>query len=152
MLLRTLGGDAKHVALAIVGVLAFFTAVSMAWAPLVLTTVLYLGFVSVYPFDLAFAAAILLMLAANSLHLRPDPVPLNRAVIWICVACVPYQLVVVLPVAVLLHALRPIDVVRMQEVRLALMLVPFLYSIVLRYWTQLDEGGAACDLAMDRST
>jgi len=124
----------KYVGIALVGWLAAFTAVSMAWDPLVLMTLVNLGFVSVYPFDVAFGVAVLMLLVANSLHLRPDPVPLNRAVLWVCGAYIMYQLVVVLPVAILLHDLRPIDVVRMQEVRLAVVLIPVTYSIVLKFW------------------
>ena len=52
----------------------------------------------------------------------------------LCWVYIGYQLLVVLPAAVLLHDLRPIDVIRLIEVRLALLLIPVTYGVVLRYW------------------
>ena len=59
---------------------------------------------------------------------------MNRLVLSLCWVYIGYQLFIVLPAAVLLHDLRPVDVVRLIEVRLALLLIPVTYSIVLRYW------------------
>ena len=68
------------------------------------------------------------------MHIRPEREPANRLVLSLCWIYIGYQLVVVLPAAVLLYDLRAIDVIRLIEVRLALLLIPVTYSIVLRYW------------------
>lgn len=125
----------KYLALIVAAAAAAVTALSMAMEPQFKTyTLLSLGFVSVNPFDVVIGGAICLILVRNALHLSPDPVTSNRWVLWLCAAYFFFQLFIILPVAVLGHGLRPIDVVRQQEVRLAIVLVPFFYSLVLRYW------------------
>lgn len=125
----------KYLALILAAVVAAVTALSMAMEPQFKTYALVgLGFVDVNPFDLVIGGAICLIVVRNALRLSPDPVTSNRWVLWLCAAYFFYQLFVILPVAVLGHGLRPIDVVRQFEVRLAIVLVPFFYSLVLRYW------------------
>ena len=125
----------KYLTMMVAAAAAIVTALSMAMEPQFKTYSLFtIGFVNVNPFDVVIGGAILLLLARNALHLSPDPVMSNRYVLWLCAAYVCYQLFVVLPIAVVGHGLRPIDVVRQQEVRLFIILVPFFYSMVLRYW------------------
>jgi len=122
--------------LAIIGAvgMAVFTAVSIAFAPeWVYRTVVYLGSFNISTFDLLFFLAFALLLADNAVRIRPERVPANRLVLGLCWAYVAYQLLVVLPAAVLLHGLRVTDVFRLQEVRLSLILIPVTYSLVLRY-------------------
>ena len=125
----------KYLAIAVGIGMAVFTAVSIAyadtWSYFVLANV---GPISVSTFDLLFAAAAGLWLLANAVRLGPEREPMNRLVLSLCWAYIGYQLFIVFPAAVLLHDLRPVDVVRLIEVRLALLLIPVTYSIVLRYW------------------
>jgi O-antigen ligase len=115
--------------------LAAFTALSMALQPQFASMYLLdIGGVSISTFDLVFIAGLVLLVARNALHLRPDPIPMNRVVIWLCLGYVGYQLFVVLPVAVVLYDLRPVDVVRDLEVRLGLLFIPAIYGVVLKYW------------------
>jgi hypothetical protein len=115
-------------------VMAAFTAISIAfadsWSYLV---VMYVGPIDVSTFDLLFGTAVLVLLVANALFLRKEPNLGNRLVLGLCWTYVGYQLLVVLPVAVLVHGMRPVDALRGQEVRLALMLIPIVYSGVLRH-------------------
>ena len=46
-----------------------------------------------------------------------------------------YQVAVVLPVAVIVYGFEPISVARLLENRVALMLVPFVYLVGLKYMT-----------------
>jgi hypothetical protein len=92
------------------------------------------GPITVFPFDVALGLAVLALLVAGAFSLPREYVPGNRVVIWLCIAYLSYQIFVVLPAAVLFHDLRPIDVVRQIEPRLALVLVLVVYGVVLRYW------------------
>jgi hypothetical protein len=116
-------------------VLATYTALSMAMQSFGHMDIVAPGGASISTFDIVFLCALILMLARNALRLRPDPVPANRSVVWLCLGYVAYQLFVVLPVAVLLHDVGPIDAVRSIEVRLALVFIPVIYGVVLRYWS-----------------
>jgi hypothetical protein len=123
--------------LAFIGALvtAVFTGLSMAFQPGFKTMSLVgLGSVGVTPFDIIIGGALFLLLLNNALRLTPEPVRINRYVLWLCFAYLLYQLVIVLPVAVLSYGMRPVDVERALTVRLAIILVPFFYSIVLQYW------------------
>jgi hypothetical protein len=114
--------------------MAVFTAVSIFYAPdWVSQTVLYLGRFNISTFDLLFFAGAGLFLI-GALDGRTETVPANRLVLSLCWAYVAYQLVVVLPAAVLLHDLRVIDVFRQQEVRLSVAFIPLTYTVILRYW------------------
>jgi len=125
----------KYLAIIVAIGMAVFTGLSIAFADTwAYRTVVYLGSHSVSTFDLVFFSAALLLLVANAIRIRPEWVPANRLVLGLCWFYVGYQLFVVLPAAVLLHDLRPIDVFRLQQVRLALILVPLTYGVVLRYW------------------
>lgn len=125
----------KYLALTLAAATATATALSMAMQPQFKTYALVsLGFVDVNAFDIVIGGAICLILVRNALHFSPDPATSNRYVIWLCAAYFFYQLLIVLPVAVVGHGLRPIDVLRQVEFRLAIVLVPFFYSMVLRYW------------------
>lgn len=124
----------RYLAIAIAVSLAVFTALAMAQAPVFDTTALFsLGFVDITAFDLVLGLAILALLAVNAFFFKPDPVPMNRLVVWLCIVFVGYQLFVVLPAAVLLHDLRAIDVLRLLEYRFDLLLVLVVYGVVLRF-------------------
>jgi len=123
----------KRLAFVVVTMLGLFTVLSIALEPAFrFTTLVSLGFIDVYPFDLAFVAVVLCLLATGALHFRRELVPANRYVIWICAAYIVYQLLVVLPVAVFAHDMRLIDVLKDQEPRLAVLYIPFFYSVALR--------------------
>ncbi len=115
--------------------LLVYSALSMALEPsFTYGTAFSLGSHAVSFLDLAFLGGLVLLLAKNALSLRPDNVPANRYILWLCLAYLLYQLVVVFLAAVLLHGLHPIDVFRGMEVRLELILIPAIYGVVLRYW------------------
>lgn len=125
----------KFLAIIVAVGMAVFTAVSIAFAPTwVYRTVVSLGSLSISTFDLLFFLGVALLLASNAVRIRPERVPENRFILGVCWAYVAYQVFVVLPAAVLIHGLRVIDVFRLQEVRLSLILIPVTYAIVLRYW------------------
>ena len=124
----------RFLAIAVVISLALYTALAMAGHPTFLATQLAsAGPIGIYPVDVVLGLAVLALLAISAFSLRPDPVLINRLTVWLCIAYLGYQLFVVLPAAVLLHDLRPIDVLRDQEARLGLILVLVIYSFVLRY-------------------
>lgn len=125
----------KYLAILTTATMVAYTALSMAIQPnFTYLTVFSLGSISVSTFDLVFVTALALLLAHNAVHLRPDPVSANRYLLWLCAAYVIYQLAVVLPLAVVAHGIRPVDALRLVEVRLALIMVPTISSVVLRYW------------------
>ena len=127
-------GAVRYLAIAIAVSLAAFTAVAMAGAPgFDSRTLLSVGFINVYAFDLVLGLSLLALLVVNAFYFRQDPVPLNRLVVWLCLVFLGYELFVVLPAAVLLHDLRAIDVFRLLEYRLDLLLVLVLYVVVLRF-------------------
>jgi len=114
--------------------MAAFTAVSIAFADeWSFKVIAYAGPVDISTFDLLFFGAIGIFMVVNAFGIVPERVPANRVVLGLCWTYVGYQVFVVLPAAVLLHDLRAIDVVRMQEVRLSVVLIPIAYSVVLRY-------------------
>jgi hypothetical protein len=126
----------KYLSLAVAIGMAVFTAVSIAfadtWSALVIVN---LGPVSVSTFDVLFVAGAGVLVLANALRFGPEREPTNRLVLSLCWVYIGYQLFIVLPAAVLLHDLRAVDVIRLIEVRLALLLIPVTYSVVLRYWS-----------------
>ncbi|MEI6499890.1 MAG: hypothetical protein WCP21_02565 [Armatimonadota bacterium] len=124
----------KYLAIIVVAGLAVFTAVSIALGGAWLWTAVNVGSYSFSVFDLLFFAAAGMLLVRNAVRLGPERIPANRLVLWLCWAYVGYQALVVLPAAVVLHSLRPIDAFRLLQPRLSLILVPFTYAVVLRYW------------------
>jgi O-antigen ligase len=91
------------------------------------------GPINVYLFDmLLFAAVMLLMHEVVARHGQGIPTS-NRVVVFLVLGYCAYQLAIVLPVSVVLHDLAPIGVIRELEVRLGLVLLPFMYLVVLRY-------------------
>ena len=125
----------RYFAIAIAASLAVFTALSMAWAPQFVGTYLTsVGSIGIAPFDVVLGPAVLALVALNAFFFKRDPVPMNRLVVWLCIALIGYQIFVVLPAAVLLHDLRPLDVLRSLEVRcFGLILVLAVYGVVLRF-------------------
>jgi hypothetical protein len=124
----------KWLAIIVAVGMAVFTAVSIAFADTwSYKVVANAGSVSISTFDLLFFGAVGIFIVVNALGFTPERLPANRIVLALCWTYVGYQVLVVLPAAVLLHDLRPIDVVRMQEVRLSVVLIPIVYTVVLRY-------------------
>jgi hypothetical protein len=124
----------KYFAIIIVIAVAALTALSMAMEPQLETYALFtIGSHQINSFDVVIGGAIALILIRNGLHFSPDPIKSNRYVLWLCAAYFFYQVFIVFPIAVIGHGLRPIDVERQLEVRLAIVLVPLFYSIVLKY-------------------
>jgi hypothetical protein len=116
--------------------LLVYSALSMALEPgFTYMAAFSLGSHAISFLDLVFLAGLMLLLAKNAFGLRPDEVPENRYILWLCLAYIVYQLAVVFPSALLLHGQHPIDVFRDLEVRLELLFIPALYSVVLRYWS-----------------
>ncbi len=126
----------KYLAISVAIGMAVFTAVSIAladtWSYLVVANV---GPLSISTFDLLFFSAVGLLLVASAMGIGREREPTNRLVLSLCWFYIGYQLLVVLPAAVLLHDLRVVDVERLIEVRLALLLIPVTYGVVLRYWS-----------------
>ena len=93
------------------------------------------GPISVYLYDvLLFAAAALLV--AELFSRRGERIPRsNRSVVFLALGYCAYQLAVILPIAVMLHDLKPIAVFRELEIRLGIILLPFMYLVVLKYVT-----------------
>jgi hypothetical protein len=124
----------KWLAIIVAVGMAVFTAVSIAFADTwSYKVVANAGSVSISTFDLLFFGAVGIFIVVNALGFTPERLPANRIVLALCWTYAGYQVLVVLPAAVLLHDLRPIDVVRMQEVRLSVVLIPIVYTVVLRY-------------------
>ena len=124
----------RFLAIAIAVILAVYTLLAMADHPAFYQTpVVSAGFIGVYPFDIVLGLGILALLLSTAFFVRPDPVPANQFVVSLCIVYLGYQLFVVLPAAVLLHGLGPIDVLRGQEARLGLILVLVVFGVVLRY-------------------
>jgi O-antigen ligase len=93
------------------------------------------GPIDVYLFDvLLFAAAALLLFEA--LAKRGQGIPSsNRTVVFLALGYCAYQVAIVLPVSVVFHDLAPIGVARELEVRMGLMLIPFIYLVALKYFS-----------------
>jgi hypothetical protein len=124
----------RYFAIALAASLAAYTGLAMAHAPTFAATALgSVGFVAIYPFDIVLGLALLVLVAADAFFFEPDPISDNRLFLWLCLGYLGYQLFVVLPAAVLLHDMGPIDGIRALEVRLSLILVLAVYAVVLRY-------------------
>ena len=91
------------------------------------------GPISVNLFDLLFfMSVVLLVREASLLHGQHIP-PANRVVLALVLGYCAYQIAVVLPVAVIFHGLEPIAVTRQLESRLAMVLIPFVYLVGMKY-------------------
>ncbi len=91
------------------------------------------GPISVYLFDILLFAAVALLLWESVARGAQSMPASNRTVVFLALTYCAYQLAVVLPVAVVFHGLAPVAVFRELEVRLGLVLIPFMYLVVLRY-------------------
>lgn len=110
------------------------------------------GPVYLYLFDLLLLVAVVLLVREATLR-RGQPIPsANRTVIALVFGYCAYQIAVVLPVAVVFHGLEPITVARQLENRVALILIPFVYLVGLKYvspqrivsWVNAGAVGLAC--------
>jgi len=110
------------------------------------------GPVYLYLFDLLLLVAVVLLVREATLG-RGQPIPsANRTVIALVLGYCLYQIAVVLPVAVVFHGLEPITVARQLENRVALILIPFVYLVGLKYvspqrivsWVNMAAVGLAC--------
>ena len=110
------------------------TALSMALEPSFVEIVVgYVGPFSVHIFDLLLLAATCAFLYAVSLHPVTDPSAGNRTALRLIGAYVLYQVVVVMPVAAVVHGVHLGDAYSVLYVRVALVLVPFFYYVGLRH-------------------
>jgi O-antigen ligase len=117
----------------IVALLAY-TALAMALEWVLDDTLAFgAGPVTVYAFDVLLLVSLLLLfrqtLQADGLGSPPG----NRSVVLLILAYCAYQLVVILPIAVVLYDLNPISVGRDLVSRISLVLIPFVYLVVLKY-------------------
>jgi len=87
----------------------------------------------VYIFDVLVVSCTGLLFYALSVRHQPDPCSDNRPALWLIAAYVLYQAFVVGPIALLYYKV-PIGAVALElDGRLALLLVPFLYYVALKY-------------------
>lgn len=124
----------KSVARVLVLCLIAYTALSMAYNPSVGRFVL----VWIGPFPLSIFNALLVgsvaaLLYAVSLGPPTDPSAANRVALRLTGIYILYQLVVVMPVAVLVYDVGAGDAYFNLSPRLALLLVPFFYYVALRH-------------------
>ena len=91
------------------------------------------GPINVYLFDLLLFAAVMLLTHEVFVEHGQGVPSSNRVVVFLVLGCCAYQIAIVLPVSVVFHNLAPIDVIRELEVRLGLVLLPFMYLVVLKY-------------------
>ena len=124
----------KHIAYALVASLIAFTALAMAVNPeFKQIVVVSLGPLPISIFDTLLVLATAAFFYYVSLHVPTDPAPGNRAALRLTGAYVLYQVVVVLPVAVLLYDVGPGRAYGGLTARLGLLLVPFFYFVGLRH-------------------
>jgi len=91
------------------------------------------GPINVYLFDLLLLAAITLFMH-EVVSKQGQGIPAsNRAVVFLVLGYCAYQITIIVPVSVVLHDLTPVGVIRELEVRLGLLLLPFMYLVVLKY-------------------
>ena len=94
---------------------------------------LSVGAVHIYAFDLLLLAAVVLLLREATLE-HGQPIPsANRTVIALVLGYCAYQIAVVLPIAVVFYGLAPIAGARQVMDRLALIFIPFVYLVGLKY-------------------
>jgi O-antigen ligase len=92
-----------------------------------------IGPVAVSLSDLLLLLAVVLLMREATLR-QGQPIPsANRTVIALVLGYCAYQIAVVLPIAVVFHGLDPTAVARQLTNRVALMLIPFVYLVGLKY-------------------
>ena len=91
------------------------------------------GPIHVYLFDLLLLAVVLLLLREIIIEDDQRIPSSNSAVVFLVLGYCAYQIAVILPVSVLFHDLDPIEALRRFEGRTALILIPFLYLVALKY-------------------
>ena len=91
------------------------------------------GPINVNAFDLLLLIAVVLLVREATLKNGQRIPAANRTVLAIVLGYCAYQFAVVLPVAVAFHGLEPIAVIRQLETRFALLLIPFVYLVGLKY-------------------
>lgn len=119
----------RTVLLLLVVYTAIATAVNSNWGMLGFG----IGPVNVYLSDLLLALAVVLLIREATLRPGQAIPPANRRVIALVLAYCAYQVAVVLPVAVLFYGLDPIAVARQLTIRIALVFIPFVYLVGLKY-------------------
>lgn len=124
----------KYIAQALVVCLIVFTALAMAVNPWFKgVVVISVGPVPLYIFDALLLLCTAAFFYAVSLRLPTDPAPGNRLVLRATGAYILYQIVVVVPVAVLLYDIGPGHAYAGITARLGLLLIPFFYYVGLRH-------------------
>ncbi len=113
-----------------------YTVLAMAWGTAFEDSLAFsAGPVNVYAFDLLLMVSVALLLlqflAADTARVPRS----NAAVVALVLGYCAYQLAVILPIAVVLFRLDPVSVARDIENRVALILIPFVYLVVLRHVT-----------------
>ena len=126
----------RYVAKTLVVCLIAFTALSMAFQPTLTDYVLV--YVSTFPlrlFDLLLVASMAAFFFTIGLRPPTDPSSSNRTALRLVGAFLLYQLLIVMPVAAILHDVSPGNAYTVLAVRFALILIPFFYYVALRYVT-----------------
>ena len=123
----------KYVTTTLVLGMALFTALSMAEASWLTNLVIPLGPVAVNAFDILLALSAAAFVYAVALNTPTDASAVNRAVLRLTGVYLLYQLVIVIPVAVIWHGVGPTEAYRLIGARLALVLIPFFYYVGMRY-------------------
>ncbi|GEM_PF-1476097 len=91
------------------------------------------GPINVHLFDLLLLLAAVLLAHEVTLEHGQRVPAANRTVLAIVLGYCAYQIAVILPVSVAFHDLEPIAVARQLESRFALILIPFVYLVGLKY-------------------
>lgn len=113
--------------------LVAFTALSMAVESSGGLLAFSAGPINVSLFDLLLLVAVVLLVREATLE-RGQGIPsANRTVLAIVLGYCAYQVAVILPVSVAFHDLAPIAVTRQLESRFAVVLIPFVYLVGLKY-------------------
>ncbi|MEZ5125362.1 MAG: O-antigen ligase family protein [Thermoleophilia bacterium] len=124
----------RYVVRALVVCLVAFSAIAIATEPVLTHVVLiWVGSAPVYIFDVLLAACVGLLLYSIGLK-RPVPPPnADRLVLRLNAAYVLYQVLVVVPIAVIIYGISVGDAVTSLEGRIGMVLIPFFVFVGLRY-------------------
>jgi O-antigen ligase len=124
----------KYVARTLIVCLIAYTALAMAMNPSFKHIALaWVGPFPLYIFDALLVGAIAAYFYSESLRPQTDPNPDNRAVLRLTSVYVLYQIVVVMPIAALVFGVHLGDAYSYLDARFALALIPFVYTVGLRY-------------------
>ena len=124
----------KHVAWTLVVCLIAFTALAMALHPSFShITVVWLGPIPIYIFDVLLLLSSVAFFYAVSLRAPTDASPANRTVLRVTGAYVLYQIIVVMTVAVIWYDDNIWGAYAGVTARIALVLIPFFYYVGLRH-------------------